>query len=261
MIGEYKLIKIRIAKKIAESGFASRRDAERIITEGRVVLNGNVVTTPVCFVSDTDEIRIDGQQLNKKSDEILIWKFYKPKSVITSKKDGENRKTVFDCIKDQLSRDLCSSGRIIHIGRLDYNSEGLLLFTNNGDVSRKSELPSTGLERTYRARVFGVLTTEKLDILRKGVTISGMKYGKCKIEKENKFGISGGANTWLRITINEGKNREIRKMMEYIGCTVNRLIRISYGTMQIGSLKEGEIVPASKREVDELLKRMKFHNA
>ncbi|MDR1561352.1 MAG: rRNA pseudouridine synthase [Holosporaceae bacterium] len=234
---------IRIAKKIAESGVASRREAEKLIKSGKVFVNNKQVSTPAFFVSDHDEIIVDGKSIPKKSEEIVIWKFHKPKGVITTKYDPQKRKTVFDFLKD-------INKRLISVGRLDFNSEGLLLFTNNGDLARKLELPSSGLKRKYRARIFGNLPKDKMETLKKGLTINGIKYKPIDVKIDK---ISGSANFWATITLLEGKNREIRKIIQYFGCVVNRLIRTGYGPFELGDLPAGKFSRLSKREISKLL--------
>lgn len=230
--------KQRLAKRIAESGIASRREAERLIAAGKVFVDGICITSPICFVDANNIITVNNQELQKKSNEIVIWKFYKPTGVITSRNDPQGRKTVFDFF-DKMDQ------RLLYIGRLDYNSEGLLLFTNNGDIARKMELPKTAIRRTYKARIFGKFTEKNAEILRNGITINGIKYKAADIEIET----SDKKNNWLRITLMEGKNREIRKMMEYFGYTVNRLIRISYGPFKLGNMNPGEIMKADRKEM------------
>ena len=169
--------KIRIAKKIAESGVASRREAEKLIESGKVSVDGEIVTTPVFFVDDQNEIVVNGKKIPGKSSEIKIWKFYKPRGVITTKRDPQNRKTVFDFFKNP-------DERLIYIGRLDYNSEGLLLFTNSGNIARRTELPSSEIKRTYRVRIFGKFPKNAAEELKNGVTIDGINYGKIEILAE-----------------------------------------------------------------------------
>lgn len=234
---------MRIAKKIAESGAASRREAERLIEEGRVRVNGELVSTPVFFVDDSHEITIDGEPIGKKSEKLVVWKMNKPKGYLTTKHDPKGRKTVFDLFPK-------TNDRLLYIGRLDYNSEGLLLFTNDGNFSRKLELPATGLARSYKVRFHGNLTKEKIEKLRNGVTVDGINYGPidAKIIKQDK------SNNWAILTLKEGKNREIRKVLESLGCIVNRLIRISYGTVSLGPLPSGKIEKLSENEVRKLVK-------
>ena len=238
----------RLAKKIAESGAASRREAERLIEAGRVKVDGTVINTPVFFVTNENVITIDDKSINKASEKIIVWKFHKPSGVLTTKRDTKNRRTVFDCIPkiDQ---------RLIYIGRLDYNTEGLLLFTNSGDLARKMELPSIGLKRTYRARILGRLTDEQVQKLKKGVTVDGVKYGPIEVKFETPRDRQS-ANSWIQVTLSEGKNREIRKVMEHMSCKVNRLIRISYGGITLGDLPRGAFVQLSDKEMQEILKRI-----
>ena len=234
---------MRIAKKIAESGAASRREAERLIEEGRVSVNGEVVTTPVFFVDDSHEIAIDGEPIGKKSKKLVVWKMNKPKGYLTTKRDPKGRKTVFDLFPK-------TEDRLLYIGRLDYNSEGLLLFTNNGNFSRKLELPITGLSRSYKVRFHGNLTKEKIEKLKNGVTVDGIHYGPIdvKITKQDK------SNNWAILTLKEGKNREIRKVLESLGCIVNRLIRVSYGSVSLGNLPLGKVEKLSENEIRKLAK-------
>ena len=239
---------VRLAKKIAESGVASRREAERLIETERVKVDGIVVKTPVYFVTDENVITVDGNPINKASEKIIVWKFHKPSGVLTTKRDPKNRRTVFDCIPK-------INQRLIYIGRLDYNTEGLLLFTNSGNLARKMELPSTGIKRTYRARIFGTLTDEQIRKLKKGVTVDGVRYGPIDVKFETPRN-KQSANSWIQVTLSEGKNREIRKVMEYMSCTVNRLIRISYGGIMLGELPKGSFVQLSDKETQALLKRL-----
>lgn len=240
--------KIRLAKRIAESGAASRREAEHLIEEGRVKVDGVIVKTPVFFVTEDNIVSIDEGIIPRKSEEIKIWKFYKPNGVITSRKDSKGRPTVFDYFK-KFERD-----RLLYVGRLDCNSEGLLLFTNNGDLARKMELPKTALQRTYRVRIFGKLSAVAKEKLRHGVVVDSVKYGPVEIVEENET--TTAKNCWLKATLSEGKNREIRKLMQYFGCTVNRLIRISYGPFNLGALTQpGQIERIDQKEVKEFLSK------
>lgn len=237
---------MRIAKKIAESGAASRREAERLIAEGRVCVNGDIVTTPVFFVDDSHEITIDGKPISKKSEKLIVWKMNKPKGYLTTKYDPKGRKTVFDLFPN-------TDERLLYIGRLDYNSEGLLLFTNDGNFSRKLELPATGLSRSYKVRFHGNLTKEKIEKLKNGVTVDGINYGPidAKIIKQDR------SNNWAILTLREGKNREIRKVLESLDCTVNRLIRISYGTVSLSNLPSGKVEKLSEKEIRKLAQAAK----
>lgn len=244
------MIGIRLAKKIAESGIASRREAERLIESGHVSVDGKTITTPVFFVTDKNIICVDGKQISKKSDEIIIWKFYKPRGIITSKKDNQNRKTVFDFFDEK-------NDRLLYIGRLDYNSEGLLLFTNNGDIARKMELPSTALKRIYKARIFGHLSSDAIQQMKQGITIDKIKYGPVDVKVDKKDFSIKGANTWITVTLSEGKNREIRKIMKHFGCVVNKLIRTNYGPFNLGNLKPEEVLQANKCDVEKFVKSLR----
>lgn len=221
----------RIAKVIAASGLCSRRDAERLIAEGRVILNGKKLTTPAVTVSADDVITVDGKPV-RATEAVKLWLYHKPAGLVTTARDPQGRTTVFDTLPESL-------GRVISVGRLDLNSEGLLLLTNSGALSRHLELPSTGLPRAYRVRVFGTATEADFDKLERGVTIDGVRYRGIEIDAEE-YGRES-RNQWLRITLHEGKNREIRRLMEYVGLQVNRLVRVSYGPFELGSLPRGKV--------------------
>ncbi|MDC0349318.1 rRNA pseudouridine synthase [Alphaproteobacteria bacterium] len=224
----------RIAKVIARAGICSRREAETYISEGRVSVNGSRINSPALNVSDSDEILIDGEPLSPK-ERPRLWKYYKAKGLICTQKDPQNRTTVFENIKMQDP----TLPRLLSVGRLDYNSEGLLLLTNCGPLARYLELPSTGWTRRYKVRVFGKPSEKILTSLEKGIKIDGIYYGsiKASLEKNQK----SAANTWINISLKEGKNQEIRKVMKHLGYTVNRLIRLSYGAFQLGDFKEQQI--------------------
>ena len=228
--------KERIAKKIAAAGLCSRRDAEKWIEQGRVELNGKKLLTPAYVVSDADEIVVDGTPLKPKQ-KVRMWCYYKPTGLLTTFKDPQNRPTVFDNLPKTMPR-------VVSVGRLDLNSEGLLLLTTSGEIARSIELPSRGWKRQYRVRIHGKMTPEIIQKAKKGITVKGIHYAPCDIEVEESQ--SGGQNQWIKITLTEGKNREIRKMMESFSLQVSRLIRISYGPFQLGNLKKGELreIPA-----------------
>lgn len=222
----------RIAKVIARSGFCSRRDAEKLINEKKVFLNGILIEKPATLVTSADKIAIDGQVLDAQ-EPTRLWLYYKPIGLVTTHKDPQNRPTVFDQLKKRF-------GYLISVGRLDLNSEGLLLLTNDGEFSRKMEYHSN-LERVYKVRILGNITDDNIQKAATGLVIDGIKYNSIKIERV--FGKTKmPANSWLKITLSEGKNREIRKVLNYFGLYVNRLIRIQFGPYKLFSdMKPGDI--------------------
>ena len=219
----------RIAKYIARTGICSRREAEALIAGQRITVDGEVITSPAFNVSGNEKILLDGEKL-PQIDKTRLWLYYKPEGLVTSHKDPQGRPTVFASLPSGLPR-------VISVGRLDLNSEGLLLLTNSGELSRKLELPSNGWSRRYKVKVHGRVNEERLAALRDGISIDGINYGSIKAEIET----VKGTNAWLMITLSEGKNREIRKVMKHLGLDVARLIRLSYGPFQLGSLKPGEV--------------------
>ena len=231
----------RIAKIIARSGIASRRDAERMIDAGRVSVNGKLILSPALNVTAKDCIRVDGKEIKAPSAKRL-WLFHKPLGLVSTSRDEHGRQTIFDVLPEDLPR-------VLNIGRLDINSEGLLLLTNDGAVKRQLELPATGWLRRYRVRVKGAPDDTMLASLRKGIKIESEAFRPMDIILDRQQ----GANAWLTIGLREGKNREIRRAMEHIGLLVNRLIRISYGPFQLGNLKPGEIEEVRRKVVRDQL--------
>lgn len=231
----------RLAKFMARSGLCSRREAEEYIKQERVTVNGEVVSTPAFNVEGTEKILFDGEKLPQK-DKTRLWLYHKPAGLITTHKDEQGRETVFSHLP-------LGMPRVISVGRLDLNSEGLLLLTNNGELSRELELPQNAWSRRYRVRVHGKVDKQKLESLAGGVEVDGIAYGKvvAVIDSQN------GSNAWLTVTLNEGKNREIRKLMKFIGLEVARLIRVSYGPFQLGSLKKGEVREVPQKVLKEQL--------
>jgi len=231
----------RIAKFMARSGVCSRRQAEELIKQKRVSVNGVLIESPAFNVEGNEKILLDGEKL-PAIEQTRLWLYHKPTGLLTTHKDTDNRPTVFDNLPPDMPR-------VISVGRLDLNSEGLLLLTNSGELSRKLELPANGWSRRYKIRVHGKVEPKKLAELEKGVIIDGVQYGKVKIELESQ----NGSNSWLLITLNEGKNREVRKLMKSIGLEVARLIRLSYGPFQLGSLKKGEVKEVPQKVLKEQL--------
>jgi 23S rRNA pseudouridine2605 synthase len=225
----------RIAKVVSRAGLASRRDAEEWIVQGRVTVNGRVINSPALDVTANDVITVDGKPLPPR-ERTRLFMFHKPRGLMTTHADPEGRPTVFDNLPDGLPR-------LISIGRLDFNTEGLLLLTNDGGLARALELPDTGWLRRYRVRAHGEVTQGQLDELKKGVEVDGVKYGSIDATLER----DSGANVWLVFAIREGKNREVRNVMAHLGLEVNRLIRVSYGPFQLGELAEGEVEEVKTR--------------
>ena len=231
----------RIAKVLARAGVASRRDAERMIEEGRVAVNGKVITRAALNVTDRDRITVDDKPL-EAPEAPRLWLYHKPAGLVTTTKDEQGRRTIFDALPEDLPR-------VMSVGRLDLNSEGLLLLTNDGGIKRKLELPSTGWLRKYRVRVNGRPTDDMLAPLRAGTVVDGQAFQPMEVTLDRQQ----GANAWLTIGLREGKNREIRRAMTDIGLSVNRLIRVSYGPFQLGQLKQGEVEELRPRVVRDQL--------
>jgi 23S rRNA pseudouridine2605 synthase len=231
----------RIAKVLSRAGIASRREAERMIEDGRVSVNGKTITSPALNVTPSDRVVVDGKQVGEP-DPPRIWLYHKPAGLVTTERDERDRPTVFAALPTDLPR-------VMSIGRLDINSEGLLLLTNDGEVKRKLELPSTGWLRRYRVRINGSVSEARLEQLRAGIEVEGIRYQPMIVS----FDRQQGANAWLTVSIREGKNREIRRAMGGIGVTVNRLIRVSYGPFQLGSLPAGDVEELKQRVVRDQL--------
>jgi len=231
----------RIAKYLARAGVCSRREAEKLIIQGRVSVNGKVIDSPAFNVEGAEKIKVDGEKV-AAPEQTRLWLYHKPTGLVTTHSDTQGRPTVFDNLPAGLPR-------VISVGRLDLNSEGLLLLTNNGELSRLLELPQNAWSRRYKVRVHGIIDKKKLAELENGAVVEGVHYGSVKavIESEQ------GTNAWLSVTLNEGKNREIRKLMKSIGLEVARLIRLSYGPFQLGSLKKGEVKEIPQKVLREQL--------
>ena len=237
--GEDDSGQMRIAKSMARAGLCSRRDAERWIAEGRVVLNGKTLTTPAVTVGPADRIEVDGQPM-RKPEAARMWRYHKPRGRVTTHRDPEGRPTVFEAMPEDMPR-------VISIGRLDFNTEGLLLLTTNGALARHLELPATGWLRRYRVRAHGRVTPQDLAALRDGVEVDGVHYGPIEAAMDRQQ----GANVWLTVGLREGKNREVRKILSTLNLEVTRLIRLSFGPFALGDLEPGAVEEIQPRVLAE----------
>ncbi|WP_176591170.1 pseudouridine synthase [Sphingobium sp. EM0848] len=219
----------RIAKLLARAGVASRREIERMIEEGRITLNGEAITTPATLLSSLHGIAVDGNPVAQPAPTRLFL-FHKPSGFLTTERDPRGRPTIYDKLPADLPR-------VMPIGRLDMTTEGLLLLTTDGEFKRQMELPSTGVPRTYRARAFGEVSQNQLEDLFEGIEIDGIRYGQIEANLERRT----GRNQWIEMTLTEGKNREVRRVLEHLGLQVNRLIRTSYGPFHLGELASGAV--------------------
>ena len=237
----------RIAKVMAASGLCSRREAERWIEAGRVEVDGKIINSPALNVNpSTQKILIDGAPL-KPREKTRLWLYYKPLGLITTHSDPEGRGTVFEHLPKNMPR-------VVSVGRLDLNSEGLLLLTNNGDFAQKMMLPATGWVRRYRVRVYGQITDEQIAALKKGVTIDDERFGSIIVTREKDE--SARRNQWLTFSLKEGKNLEIRRVCDFLGLEVNRLIRVAYGKFELGTLAESATSEVSSATVNKLLEEI-----
>jgi 23S rRNA pseudouridine2605 synthase len=219
----------RIAKWLSRAGVTSRRDAEKLLGEGRIRLNGAVVTHPATFIQPGDIVQVNGVVVDTP-DRTRLWRYHKPDGLVTTHRDPDGRPTVFERLPAGLPR-------VLSVGRLDLNSEGLLLLTNDGALSRRLELPANGWTRRYRVRVHGTVDPRALAGLAGGAVVEGVKYGPIDAAVDAK----SGSNTWLSVSLNEGRNREVRKVMAHLELQVTRLIRVAYGPFQLGNLARGEV--------------------
>ncbi|GJL85555.1 MAG: pseudouridine synthase [Micavibrio sp.] len=235
--------KERIAKVMARAGLCSRREAERWIEAGRVTVNGEKLDSPACTVGEGDVIIVDGKPL-PGAEKTRLFVYHKPTGLVTTNKDEHDRDTIYDHLPGDLPR-------VVSIGRLDMNTEGLLLLTNDGELARYLELPATGWTRKYRVRVQGKVDEKKLAELKKGITVEGINYKSI----EAKLDKTQGTNSWLSITLTEGKNREIRRVMEALDLQVNRLIRVSYGPFTLGKLPEGKVDEVKEKVLREQISK------
>ncbi|MEO9468970.1 pseudouridine synthase [Parasphingorhabdus sp.] len=234
----------RIAKLLARAGVASRREIERMIEAGRISLNGDLVEHPSLLLKNLTGITVDGKPVAEPSP-AKLFRFHKPNGVITAERDASGKRTIYDVLPPM--------ERVMPIGRLDMNTEGLLLMTTDGEFKREMELPKNGIERTYRARTFGEVSQNQLEELYKGITIEGMHYGPITANLERRT----GRNQWIEMTLTEGKNREVRRVLEHFGLEVSRLIRISYGPFALGDLAKGEIEAVRRHDLVKFRKSLK----
>ncbi|MEP3051484.1 MAG: pseudouridine synthase [Erythrobacter sp.] len=242
----------RIAKLLARAGIASRREVERMIADGRIAIGGKPVETPATFLTNLRGVTVDGKPV-AKADPTQLYAFHKPTGLITAERDASGRATIYQALKNSLPK---NAPRLMPVGRLDLNTEGLLLLTNDGGLKRQMELPSSGIPRTYRARAFGEVSQNQLEDLIEGVTIDGMRYGSIDANLES----SKGRNQWIELTITEGKNREVRRVLEYLDLKVNRLIRTAYGPFMLGDLPRGQAVAIRKGDLGRFQSELKRNN-
>ena len=219
----------RIAKHIARAGLCSRREAEARILDGRVSVNGEIIASPALNVTESDSITVDGKPLPRR-EATRLWRYHKPRGLVVTDRDEKARETIFDSLAGKLPR-------VLSVGRLDMDSEGLILLTNDGGLARHLELPSTGWSRKYRVRVQGQIDPTALAGIADGITIDGIRYGEVSARLDRQM----TSNAWLTVAIREGKNREVRRIMEHLGHQVSRLIRVSYGPFQLGDLESGGV--------------------
>ncbi|MBO1075650.1 rRNA pseudouridine synthase [Roseomonas marmotae] len=231
----------RVAKWLARAGVASRRDAEKLVAEGRVRLNGETVESPATFVAEGDSVSLDGNPVGAP-ERTRLFRYHKPDGLVTTHKDPEGRRTVFEELPAGLPR-------LVSVGRLDLTSEGLLLLTNDGALSRRLELPGNAWIRRYRARVHGFVDEKALAQLARGVTIDGVAYGPIEAGLDSRQ----GTNSWLTVSLKEGKNREVRRVLQHLGLTVTRLIRVAYGPFQLGTLPKGAVEEVNAKVLREQL--------
>ena len=227
----------RIAKLLARAGVASRREIERMIGEGRIAIDGVKVETPATLLKSLKGVTVDGKPV-KAPEAARVFRFHKPRGLLTTERDPKGRPTIYDRIPKGLLR-------LMPVGRLDLNTEGLLLLTNDGGLKRQLELPATGIERTYRARAYGKVTQAQLEDLMMGIEIEGIRYGSINANVERRT----GANVWIELRLSEGKNREVRRVLEFLGLEVSRLIRTSYGPFELGDLAAGALTEVKQQEL------------
>ena len=239
----------RIAKLLARAGVASRREIERMIADKRITLDGKTIETPATFLTSLRGVSVDGKPVGQ-ADVPRLFRFHKPTGLLTAERDPKGRPTIYAALRNALPK---GTPRVMPIGRLDLNTEGLLLLTNDGELKRAMELPSSGIPRTYRARAFGEISQPQLDELMDGIEIEGMFYDRIDANLERRT----GKNQWIEMTLTEGKNREVRRVLEHLGLKVNRLMRVSYGPFELGDLPRGTAQEVPQKQVEGFRKQLK----
>jgi 23S rRNA pseudouridine2605 synthase len=239
----------RIAKLLARAGVASRREIERMIAEGRVSVAGKVLDTPATILPNLKGVSVDGKPV-AQAEQARVFAFHKPAGLITAERDPRGRPTIYTALRNALPR---GAPRVMPVGRLDMNTEGLLLLTNDGELKRALELPASNVPRTYRARAFGEVTQAQLDDLIEGVEIDGVRYGKIEADLDG----GKGRNQWILMTLTEGKNREVRRVLEHLGLQVSRLLRVGYGPFNLGDLPRGAVAEIPQVQVEKLRKSLR----
>ncbi|MBD3730747.1 MAG: rRNA pseudouridine synthase [Sphingomonadales bacterium] len=239
----------RIAKLLARAGVASRREVERMIAEGRVAIDGKVLDTPATILPNLKGVTVDGKPV-AQAEPTRLFLFHKPDGLITAERDFSGRPTIYTALRNAMPG---GAPRVMPIGRLDFRTEGLLLLTNDGEFKRAMELPATGIPRTYRARAAGEVSQQQLEDLIEGVTIEGVRYGSIDANLEHR----SGRQNWIELTLKEGKNREVRRVLEHLGLKVSRLIRVAYGPFQLADLPRGTVAEIKQAEVERFRKTLK----
>ncbi|WP_232468763.1 pseudouridine synthase [Croceicoccus marinus] len=239
----------RIAKLLARAGIASRREVERMIAEGRVAIDGEVLDTPATVLTSLKGVTVDGK-LVAAPEQARLFCFHKPQGLLTAERDPAGRPTIYTALRNAVPPGV---PRLMPVGRLDLNTEGLLLLTNDGELKRALELPATGVPRTYRARTFGDITQAQLEDLMDGIEIDGVRYGQIDANMERRT----GRNQWIELTLTEGKNREVRRVLEHLGLKVSRLLRLAYGPFVLGDLPRGQAAEVPQKDVERLRKSLK----
>jgi len=238
----------RIAKLLARAGVASRREVERMIGDGRVALDGKVLETAATILPNLKGVTVDGKPV-AAAPPPLLFRFHKPSGLLTAERDFSGRPTIYNALRNALPK---GTPRLMPIGRLDLNTEGLLLLTNDGELKRAMELPSSGIPRSYRARAFGDVSQAQLEDLIDGITIEGVRYGRIDANLERRT----GRNQWIELTLSEGKNREVRRVLEHLGLKVSRLMRVAYGPFLLGELPRGAADQVPQKDVEAFRKRL-----